>query len=107
MSTPAILAYRNNPEKRRILSESLEKQEVLEAIALIKAQGEGDDAVLNAPDIVSVRLLSQRTARDAAFRLLFEMTLPVPHEEPPVPENFGTEYTVDQFDAPIEEAKTP
>lgn len=99
--------YRNDPAMRKELMEALEKPALQLAIAIIKAQGEGDDAVLGAPEVASIRLLSQRCGRDAGFRKLFQMALPIPHEEPAPAENFGTEFTVDQFDIPPEEVKTP
>lgn len=90
--------FRRESRLRSELADVLSNETLQQAIAIITAQDIGKDATIEADALVSVRVLSQRVGREQAFTLLQELTLPLPKEEKPPPETFGTGHTVEEFD---------
>lgn len=95
------IEFRKKGEYRNALAEILGNEVLQQAIAIITADDIGKDANLDAPEVVSVRVLSQRVGREQAFSILQELALPLPAAQRPPIETFGTPHTIEEFDQPL------
>lgn len=56
-----------------------------------------ETVALGAPELVSVRLQSQRVGMEALLKGLEELTEPMPQAEPEKPASYGAEYALEKL----------
>lgn len=79
--------FRTSDAHRAELNEALNKPAVLAAIAILTDGWLGTAADIGAPEVVSVRLESQRAGFERAFQRLHELATPLPgQKEQPIPD---------------------
>lgn len=90
--------YRDDPQLREQLALALHEHALDIALTLVESRFDLADAMINAPEVSSVRLLSQNVGRKQVRRELIELTQPWPAEEKEQAMTFGTKHSVEEFD---------